>query len=402
MVERFTEDQLIAAASRHGCKVSPDQLKRWRRAELIPRPTQTHPEGRHGSEATYPPKTLRQLLAVCRLRGRFKKLDRIRFELWWAGGYPGSLALVRKFLVSRFEKMLSELKEHRDRFDDPFEAAEAAVSGKSLESRDPALRAMRRFAKSDENLRSAAQAIFCDLFGAEVPWHFETKAGLSILIGLFGAEVISDVGALEPSLAELVEQVTGAQRAKSDVLDVGLPLLDATANVVEVIQRISIRRAFSLDDPGWAFKQASDDELERAREQAQLFVSGMGLLVQLTARRHGRDYAGLSILQGLIKPDPDLIVICLQLFLLLPTLLHTDDERANASNTLEALSQNLNQMRFVQEFLEEHPTYAFIFKPDGAGQLKALPTEERDLIQAATHDFIVRHPEYRPLLELEE
>jgi hypothetical protein len=338
------------------------------------------------------------VLAVCQLRGRFKKLDRIRFELWWAGQYTGNLAHIRKFLISHFETLLNGLREHRDSFDDPFAAAEAAVSGDSLKSRDPVFRAMRRFAKTDENLRSAAYALFLSLFGAEVPWHFGTQAGLAILAQLFGPEVISDMDLDDPSLAQLVEQVTGLQRAKSEGLDGGETLLDATADVIDAIETANAHRVFDLDDPGWAIKQSTDAELEGARKQARLVVDGMGLLVELTAVRRGRDYAGLSILRGLLDPDPGLIVLYIQLFLLLPSLLKTDQERTNVANTLEALAQNLGQLRAARAFLEEHPSYAFIVTPDGAQQLKALPAEEQNIIRSAIQDFFNRHPEFQEIL----
>jgi len=313
MSERMTEKQLLQAITRQGHKISADQLKRWRRADLIPRPVQSHPSGNRGSEATYPPGTLNQLLAVCELRDRFKKLDRIRFELWWAGQHTGDLTHIRAFIVARLERLMGAPREHRGRHEDPFEAAEAAVSGAALSSRDPVLRAMRRFAKTDENLRSAAHAIFWELFGGEVEWE-SADTGLEDP---------------EPSLAELVEHTTGMHRAKSDELEAGQPLLDASVDIIKAIQTMNLGRVFDLDHPGWAIEQVSDAELEQAREKARILVLGLGSLVSLYAIRRGRDHGGLSLLQGVVAPDPTGIALAMQLVILLPSLLETDQERTN-------------------------------------------------------------------------
>jgi hypothetical protein len=51
MVDELDEASLLAAAARAGVTVSSHQLKRWRRAGLMPRPRIEHAPGLRGSRA---------------------------------------------------------------------------------------------------------------------------------------------------------------------------------------------------------------------------------------------------------------------------------------------------------------------------------------------------------------
>lgn len=399
MVERLTEKQLLAAAKRQGRKVSPDKLKRWRRAELIPRPVQTHPVGQPGSEASYPPGTLTRLLGVCELRKRFKKLDRIRFELWWSGYYAGGTAPIRAFLIAKLDPLLTELRELRDRFGDPVEAAEAAVAGPISDLRDPGLRAMRRLVKDDENLRSVGYAVLLDLFGGEVPWDHDTRAGVAVLLDLFGASVISEVGVLEPSLRDLAERASGFERAKTDQLDSGTTLFPADANFVDAIRTLFGQRMFDLDDPGWAIRKATDEELETARVRARL-ITGLAPFARLVTTGHGRDYAGLSFLKVTDLQDPTTVSVLTQYSLLIPSLWVEEPGTTYGSQTLDALAANSDVLACSELFLTELPQYAFLLTPDAPSRLASLTTEERQLTRDTVNAFLDRHPNCQAAITL--
>lgn len=377
MLDWLTEKQLLDAARRHGGKVSTNQLKRWRDAELIPRPVQSHPRGQHGSVALYPPGTLTQLLTVTKLRQSFKKLDRIRFELWWDGAYDGQTASIRALRVAQLDAALSPLRDHRDSYESPFDAAEAAVAGEALAGPDPALRAMRRLAKGSENLQSAAHAIFEELFGGSPVWD--------------GASAGPDEA--EPSLRELVERVTGVARAKADTLTNDVPLLPADADIVQAIRTFNRLRVFDLDEPGWALRQAMDGDLEGARQQARLLLEALSDFAAIIERQGGRDHAGLSVFRGLNKPTLLARAIATQFSLMLPALLVTAEERSNVARNLQALSENRIGMRCGEMFLTEHPGYTFLLQPGATERLRSLPHEEYAVIDQTFREFLSRHPE---------
>jgi len=382
----MTEQELLAAARRQGHKVSADQLKRWRRADLIPRPVQAHQPGVRGSRTTYPPGTLRQLVRVCELHTHFRKLDRVRFELWWAGEFPGDLQPIRDYLTGRLDRLLGPLRDLRGRYEKPFDAALSVVESEGPRPRDPLLRAIRRLAQTDENLRSVMVAMLTNLFGGDAEW--ESKGG--------------GPGDGDPSRAELAELASGVKRAKSDTAHSGQPLLDSTANIVEAIQRIVSSGVIDLDHPGGAITAATDQQLVRAAKAALILMEGLKAFARVTTRVHGRDYAGLGILAGLDLSDPTFIALTIQQNLQLPELLQTAEEQHNAATNLQALRARHDELRCEELFCLEHPDYAFIFGKDRDARLEQLSQEERDLLAVTVNKFLQKHPECAALVTDDE
>ena len=109
--EEERREAVIHGAAAVGYGVTPLQLARWHRAGLLPKPRQ-HPLGRgRGTETRYPPGTLLQVVALCRLREEERRLDRLAFQLWWEG-FSIDVGLVRAHLVgvaSRFDREVQEL-----------------------------------------------------------------------------------------------------------------------------------------------------------------------------------------------------------------------------------------------------------------------------------------------------
>jgi len=84
---------LLALAHRYQYRLTPRTLKRWHLAGYLPAPTQRS-LGRRGTIAFYPAGTGRQLLALCRLRDRDRRLRFAALELW-LDGHAVSLDRVR-------------------------------------------------------------------------------------------------------------------------------------------------------------------------------------------------------------------------------------------------------------------------------------------------------------------
>jgi hypothetical protein len=81
-----TREQLLAAARAAGHPVSPSQLGRLYRADLISRP-QVHALGRgRGTESRYPPGTAARLTRVMEARSKDPRLTHVAWRLWWEEG----------------------------------------------------------------------------------------------------------------------------------------------------------------------------------------------------------------------------------------------------------------------------------------------------------------------------
>ncbi len=96
-----SRQDLLEVAKSHGYEVTADQLVRWHRAGLLPRPRQRSKGKKQGTQSLYPTGTGDQLSALCEIhigQGE-KRLDYVAWRLWWQG-YDVSIERVRRLLCS--------------------------------------------------------------------------------------------------------------------------------------------------------------------------------------------------------------------------------------------------------------------------------------------------------------
>jgi len=99
-----TTEEVLAAAVAAGYSVSRAQLVRWHRVGLLPRPSTTGLGQGRGTMTLYAAGTSRQLVALCEIRKRYRRLDDAGWLLWWQG-YEVPDRLVTGYLqkaVSRY------------------------------------------------------------------------------------------------------------------------------------------------------------------------------------------------------------------------------------------------------------------------------------------------------------
>ncbi len=77
--------ELLTLARQQGYPISALQLVRWHRAGLLPRPQQQPLKEARGTCSFYPPGTGEQLLLLCSLRARERRLSHLAWQLWLAG-----------------------------------------------------------------------------------------------------------------------------------------------------------------------------------------------------------------------------------------------------------------------------------------------------------------------------
>jgi hypothetical protein len=86
-IDTFAEKntELLALARQQGYPISAYQLVRWHRAGLLPRPQQQPLKDARGTSSLYPPGTGEQLLLLCSLRERERRLAHLAWQMWLAG-----------------------------------------------------------------------------------------------------------------------------------------------------------------------------------------------------------------------------------------------------------------------------------------------------------------------------
>jgi hypothetical protein len=101
-------DQVLTVARAADLSVTADQLRRWHRHGLLPRPKQKGLGRERGTVIVYPSGTADQLLALAKLLAQHRALSRAGWPLWWQG-FPVTENYIRDPL-SRLVASLSEIR----------------------------------------------------------------------------------------------------------------------------------------------------------------------------------------------------------------------------------------------------------------------------------------------------
>ena len=108
--------EVLALARQQGYPLSAHQLVRWHRAGLLPRP-KLHPlKGARGTCSLYPPGTGEQLLLLCSLHERERRLAHLAWQVWLAG-YRVEYRIIRTQLqqaavrISRWLQWFADFKQ---------------------------------------------------------------------------------------------------------------------------------------------------------------------------------------------------------------------------------------------------------------------------------------------------
>lgn len=387
MPDGLTKQQLLPAAARAGLKVSADQLKRWCREGLLPRPSQRHLPGRRGSESIYPPGTLRQLVAVAELHANERRFDELRFDVWWAGHWVQETHL-RSSLVALLEDPLEEIREVRRMYSDPVEAANQLFERATpAAGRSPVTRLLRRrVGGREDDLISAMHPLLVLALGGDPIWDVPDVA----------------VDVPEPSPLALFARAVGFDRASSDRLDTGEPWLATPPDLVDHLTTLRDAGAFELEHPGQIIEAATWASLELARQHARFFTEQLSAVAAAVEYRFGRDAAGLGLFSAMRRSDLRWFrALFVRLWVIAPTLPSLDAD-SPLREVEAAVEDQLPQIEAALELANAFPGYKPFFKPGGERLLSELPLEEREVIQKTLTTYIAQHPHLQDALPVEE
>jgi hypothetical protein len=107
---------VLTLARQQGYSLSALQLARWHRAGLLPRPQQQPLKAARGTCSLYPPGTSEQVLLLCSLRIRERRLAHLAWQVWLVG-YRVEYEIIRAQLhqasvrLSRWMHWLADLKQ---------------------------------------------------------------------------------------------------------------------------------------------------------------------------------------------------------------------------------------------------------------------------------------------------
>jgi hypothetical protein len=105
-------EDLLALAKAAGFEPTRNQMIRWHKRGLLPRPKVRYRLGRRGGESMYPPGTSSLFLDVCGLEATRTSIDTVGWELWWAG-HDRDMIAVRAFfedVCDDFDSTLAKIR----------------------------------------------------------------------------------------------------------------------------------------------------------------------------------------------------------------------------------------------------------------------------------------------------
>jgi hypothetical protein len=233
--------------------------------------------------------------------------------------------------------------------------------------------------RNDADLRSALHAFLVLAFGGDPIWHLE-DAGLD------------ENDPIEESPLELVEKLTGANK-----LAIASRPLAGEVDQVAILTEIRDAGILDLQDPGRAFRTATQADLELARERLRAFEPLLDL-ARLIEYRFGRDTAGLGI-SSVHKRDAYFTIAWRLRFWRLAPQLFRDDE-LTALLTFSGMLKSA--VKEQTDLIAAFPGYRRLFQPGAEQWLISLPVEEREEIAHRMHAYFEQQPWHARSLHQDE
>jgi len=278
--EGEAKENLLAVVKSRGYNVSSDQLTRWHRAGLLPRPRQISLGRRRGSKTVYPNGSAKQVIEICRIHEKERRLDYVAWQLWW-NGFEVKLGTVRDF-IQWSAKTADEDRRKYYRLDSETVKREIEASGEARVKSKVIRKVRKRIGKQ------------------RLPYFLETM--LAVATGQYSKE---------------------SWQAESDQMDLekALDLDNAREQRIGVIgpwlngeQLNDISEIFGNLNFSATLSDTTDDELIQARDEFRAFFDSFGCVGQVIDKTFGKSAFGFSAIGSLMQNTPAISQPLLLLF----------------------------------------------------------------------------------------
>lgn len=375
MHPELRETELLDAVAARGLeRPTPHQLKRWRRAGLVPRPRVEHTTGTRGSRALYPPRAVGQLAAVARLHENVHGLHNLVVAVWWQRHWAAPDAL-RAALCASLDKVSREGRDASEGIDDPYEAADRILVDMKESGPASALVSLMRS-------RLSGRADWLDML-----WTF-------LVLGRGGAASWEEDDQSRPDPAPgalaLIGQAMGVEGGQAASAADAASWPPADLDLGGVVTRLRDAGGFDLDDMARPIRDASSEQLAQAREDARLFAGPLALIGSVFQDLTGTDVALLGSLKTFDAASPSSRAGLVRSMLILRPLLG-DDAFAGIAGLVE---REHARYAAIAELRAALPQHRDVLKADFAVQLGRLPPEHAAIVRADVKTVL----DARPLL----
>ncbi|MGH1573237.1 hypothetical protein ACRAWG_24430 [Methylobacterium sp. P31] len=355
----ISADALLAQLATEGIAVTRDQLSRWQREDLIPRPIQRGLGRGAGSETRYPLHACAQVRRVAELMEQYGRVDRVGWQLWWEGfdiherHWRPALASAAKWLrkLSHIAARWQRLDEARDvdrtGYERIAESSEAAAPFNIMWHRSP-IEGRARF------IRLIGQICAGEVHVAQHHEQLENDADVSAFVKLSALNqhksdtilgirfaFAEEIPAILHTLAISMKDI-----ARSEPNDIGM---NADLEMARDYMRESIAMVMNLyEATEWIYGRSAFGlkMLMRVFNNAPPTGGAVALLVwRQYAKRAGADIISSEAI-GQLKAQTEIAL--------------SDARRLQAMAAEPALAPLINKRRLVQAFKSEAEFAGFL------------------------------------------
>jgi hypothetical protein len=306
-------EDLVLRARAAGFDLSTDQIARWNRDGLLPKPHQRGLGRGKGSEICYPVRTGDQLLALCVFRKQYRKLEAVGWYLW-LNNFTVTERYWRTPLISAATYFDANRHVFKTKLlDTAYGITSVRMSaGKFFESLAELQPDNRHFRRARRRVGVGQIGEFCRIM-------------LTIAIGAY--RVDSEPNEHDRATErKIIERGLGTARARIDRLDNGQLLL--SGDVEPILEQLSGRLAKVTRSA--SLKAIYSDQIIGARDELKLLFLGLAEAYKNFEKTRGKRAFGL----GVVAEFATLTDIRLQALMI---LLFEMTIRRDAQNALQAV-----------------------------------------------------------------
>jgi hypothetical protein len=373
ITDEITETAMLAAVERAGATPpSSDQLKRWRRAGLLPRPRLEHRSGVKGSQSWYPAWAADQLIAVVLLHRSTHRLGELCTVLWWEGRWIDPPKL-RKALIAPLDRFSREAVKARRGEQDPYEAADTMLNtmpddGKPSEM----VKLLRSRLTGPGDFVNLVWTLLVIALGGQAPWEQEDRSR-------------EDPA---PTALQLLINATGIDRAMSGEHAERPSWLPADFDPRKLIAELRDVGGLALDDAAAPIREASYEALFQAREDALLFSERLAMIGSVLMDFVGEDVAGLGSLRAIAPTTAFGRASLIRTMLLLRGLVGSEAFHAVA----EFVGSTQERFAAIADLRAAFPEHESLLRSDYDARLAALEPQHAATVRRDIARYLQAHP----------
>jgi hypothetical protein len=366
----ISEAAMLDAVDRAGeTPPTGDQLKRWRRAGMLPRPRLAYRPGVRGSQSMYPAWAADQLLAIVRLHRCDHRLGELSTALWWEGRWVDPPKL-RRALMAPLTRFSDQTEKARAGETDPHEAADRILKAMPDDGKPSELVSLIRS-------RLPGRGDFINLMwtfvvmavGGEAPWEQEDRSR-------------EDPA---PTALELLVRSAGIHRSTSAEPPSWLP---ADFDPRRFVADLRDAGGFSIEDAAGPIREASEPALAQARADAVLFCGPLARMGAVLEELVGEDVAGLGVLRAIAPTSAFGRASLIRSMLILRNLVG-DEAFATISELVESTRRQFEAIAELRAALPQHES---LLRADFEERLAALEPAHADQVRHEVADYLGAHP----------